>query len=356
MGCGASSPELQAQSQASKDIDKALKRDAKVDKTRTKLLLLGSGSSGKSTFAKQMRLLYMDGFSEKEAAVFADVICLNILKNMKALVLGADRFNYEIADGNKSAADDLRNTTIQLSDVELTVDRSQGISKLWQDEAIKKTLARASEIQFDDSAVYFFNNIERISAAGFVPNNTDILNLRARTIGIVETEFVYNKLPIMMVDVGGQKNERKKWIHCFQDVTAILFVVGTSDYDLKLEEDMVTNRMEDALKLFNDVVNNKWFARTNVVVFLNKKDLFADKIRRVPLTVCFPEYGGPAGEYDAAMNYIQQRIQEINRSPTDSRDLFFHQTCATDTGAVKIVFDAVTVTLLTDALQMGGFE
>jgi hypothetical protein len=172
----------------------------------------------------------------------------------------------------------------------------------------------------------------------------------------VETEFVYNKLPIMMVDVGGQKNERKKWIHCFQDVTAILFVVGTSDYDLKLEEDMVTNRMEDALKLFNDVVNNKWFARTNVVVFLNKKDLFADKIRRVPLTVCFPEYGGPAGEYDAAMNYIQQRIQEINRSPTDSRDLFFHQTCATDTGAVKIVFDAVTVTLLTDALQMGGFE
>lgn len=38
--------------------------------------------------------------------------------------------------------------------------------------------------------------------------------------------------------------------------------------------------MADSIKLFNDVVNNKWFARTNVVLFLNKKDLFAEKINK----------------------------------------------------------------------------
>lgn len=40
-----------------------------------------------------------------------------------------------------------------------------------------------------------------------------------------------------MVDVGGQKSERRKWIHCFQDVTSILFLVSLSGYDQCLIED-----------------------------------------------------------------------------------------------------------------------
>ena len=46
-----------------------------------------------------------------------------------------------------------------------------------------------------------------------------------------------------MYDVGGQRNERKKWIHCFDGVTAVIFVVGLSEYDQCLVEDGVTNRM-----------------------------------------------------------------------------------------------------------------
>jgi guanine nucleotide-binding protein G(i) subunit alpha len=133
---------------------------------------------------------------------------------------------------------------------------------------------------------------------------------------LLQTKFMYKNRRFLMVDVGGQRNERKKWIHSFQEVTAILFVLGTSDYDLLLEvrkkkkkkkkkrkerkkekvsffliccfvlqEDMLTNRMHDALKLFGDVVNNKWFDSVNVVVFLNKKDLFAAKIAKTSLKV-----------------------------------------------------------------------
>jgi len=354
MGCGASSPEMAAQAAVSKDIDKTLKEEQK-EATRVKLLLLGSGSSGKSTFAKQMKLLFMEGFSDKEAAVFADVICLNILKNMKALVLGADRMGYVLSAENMPAADDLRNSTIQLSDVELTKDRSNAIQGLWKDEAIRKTLERVSEIQFDDSAVYFFNNLERIASDKYRPTNEDILNLRARTIGIVETNFVFKKMNFLLVDVGGQKNERKKWIHSFQDVTAILFVLGTSDYDLLLEEDMTTNRMTDALKLFNDVVNNKWFARTNIVLFLNKKDLFAKKIEKVPLTVAFPDYKGKQ-DYADGMAFLLKEIKAIDKSPPNAREIYAHETCATDTLAVKVVFEAVTATLLSQALEIGGFD
>ena len=66
-----------------------------------------------------------------------------------------------------------------------------------------------------------------------------------------------------MVDVGGQRSERRKWMHCFQDVTAVIFCVALSEYDLKLYEDDSTMRMDDSVKLFKEVCNNKWFKGTH---------------------------------------------------------------------------------------------
>jgi guanine nucleotide-binding protein G(i) subunit alpha len=113
-----------------------------------------------------------------------------------------------------------------------------------------------------------------------------------------------------LVDVGGQRNERKKWIHCFEAVTAIVFVVSLNEFDQKvcpgvclwcagtnhsanrdqLEDDESVNRMEESLTLFGEIINNRWFQNTSIILFLNKKDLFENKIKKVDLRVCFPEY------------------------------------------------------------------
>lgn len=45
-----------------------------------------------------------------------------------------------------------------------------------------------------------------------------------------------------VVDVGGQRSERRKWIHCFDDVKAIIFVVALSGYNQVLFEDTRVNR------------------------------------------------------------------------------------------------------------------
>ena len=90
----------------------------------------------------------------------------------------------------------------------------------------------------------------------------------------------------------GQRSERRKWMHCFQEVTAVIFCVAMSEYDQKLYEDETTNRMHEALKLFKDICNTKWFAETAIILFLNKKDLFEKKIKKVPLKTCFPDYSG----------------------------------------------------------------
>ena len=48
----------------------------------------------------------------------------------------------------------------------------------------------------------------------------------------------------------------------------------------------------ESMKLFDSICNNKWFVDTSIILFLNKKDLFEEKIRKSPLTICFPEYSG----------------------------------------------------------------
>lgn len=50
--------------------------------------------------------------------------------------------------------------------------------------------------------------------------------------------------------------------------------------------------MQESLKLFDSICNNKWFTDTSIILFLNKKDLFEEKIKKSPLTICFLEYTG----------------------------------------------------------------
>lgn len=79
--------------------------------------------------------------------------------------------------------------------------------------------------------------MERVWDPNYMPTDQDIIRCRAKTTGIVETTFIIGSATYKMFDVGGQRSERKKWIHCFENVTAVLFVVAISGYDQCLVED-----------------------------------------------------------------------------------------------------------------------
>ena len=95
-----------------------------------------------------------------------------------------------------------------------------------------------------------------------------------------------------MFDVGGQRSERKKWIHCFENVTTILFLVAISEYDQLLFEDETVNRMQEALTLFDSICNSRWFIKTSIILFLNKIDRFKEKLPVSPMNNYFPDYEG----------------------------------------------------------------
>ena len=83
----------------------------------------------------------------------------------------------------------------------------------------------------------FFSDVERLFAKDYLPTDQDILRTRLRTTGITETIFELGNLTYRMFDVGGQRSERKKWIHVFDNVQVVLFLVAISGYDHVLVED-----------------------------------------------------------------------------------------------------------------------
>ena len=110
---------------------------------------------------------------------------------------------------------------------------------------------RKSEYQINDSADYFFNGVERISAAGYEPTEQDVLRSRVCTRGIAQSDFTIRGTKFSMFDVGGQRSARRKWIHLFDNVHAVVFVAALPEYDQVLFEDETMNRMDEALQLFD---------------------------------------------------------------------------------------------------------
>lgn len=138
----------------------------------------------------------------------------------------------------------------------------------------------------------YFDNIARIAQPDYLPNDQDVLRSRVKTTGITETTFIIGELTYRMFDVGGQRSERKKWIHCFENVTTILFLVAISEYDQLLFEDETVNRMQEALTLFDSICNSRWFVKTSIILFLNKIDRFKEKLPVSPMKNYFPDYDG----------------------------------------------------------------
>jgi hypothetical protein len=154
-----------------------------------------------------------------------------------------------------------------------------------------------------------------------------------------------------LIDVGGVGCDRRKWIRYFEDVHAVIFCVALSDYDLKSSEDG-GNLMHEALQLFNVICNLEWFRFIPKILLLNKKDIFQQKITKVPLTVCFPHYEGGKGtgqEFTEGIAFIQQQFMEQNH--TFGNLVHPLVTCAIDARDLEFAFAYVRIFVLQNVLD-----
>lgn len=160
------SPEEIEQRNRSQEIDKMLDKDRQFLRKQFKLLLLGAGESGKSTFLKQMKIIHGIKFDSDQIGEYRTTIYQNIIRGMKVLVDARNKLNIPWQDisNNEYGSFILKfdhNTTVL--DPRTFPTYRPTIEKLWKDSSIRRAYERRREFQLSDSVYYFLENLDRIS-------------------------------------------------------------------------------------------------------------------------------------------------------------------------------------------------
>jgi len=331
-------------------IDRRLKAEKRELKRMVKVLLLGAGESGKSTFLKQMRIIHGAGYKEADQMEYKGIIYQNIVKGMKVLIDAKSKLDipWEKPE-NAGHANLVFHGEIPL-DNHVYLKYLPSIKELWRDKGIRDAFDRRREYQLGDSIKYFLDNLEKTNQVDYLPDQSDILHARKATKGIVESKIEIEDIPFLFVDVGGQRSQREKWFQCFEGVTSILFLASSSEFDQVLLEDRRTNRLAESLNIFEVIVNNKAFTSVSIILFLNKSDLLEEKIKRSNIKHWFPSFEGDPENLVDVQNFLVKEFHKRKRD--DNRLLFHHFTTAIDTNNIKRVFADVKDTILHKNIQI----
>uniref|UniRef100_A0A096M983 G protein subunit alpha 12 n=1 Tax=Poecilia formosa TaxID=48698 RepID=A0A096M983_POEFO len=340
----------------SREIDAMLARERRAVRRLVKILLLGAGESGKSTFLKQMRIINGQEFDKKALLDFRDTIYENILKGMRVLVDARDKLGitWQSCENEKqgmlvmSWEGRVGTTRLEPSEFQLYV---MALSALWMDAGIQEAYTRRSEFQLLKSTIkYFLNPLHEKGELIYILFAQLVLFSRRS----IDSEFLQKEIPGKPVYLNGKLSGRKGWFQRFNKVTNVLRVRSTRPYPecvcvQVLMEDRRTNRLVESMNIFETIVNNKLFLNVSIILFLNKTDLLVEKIRTVDIRKNFPEFRGDPRLLDNVQEFLVQSFSRKRRNR--GKPLFHHFTTAVDTENIRFVFHAVKDTILQENLK-----
>ncbi|KAI8615279.1 G protein alpha subunit [Chytriomyces sp. MP71] len=338
------SPEERDAVSNSKNIEKQLRLESVAVRQIVKILLLGTGETGKSTILKQMKLIHGVGFTDDERTTFRGVLILNIITSAKTLVKAMT--SLQIPYGFDPSTVQIQTAVAGEGDkriASMPIEVQDAIKVIWKDTGVRYCYSRNNEYQLLDSCSYFLDNIDRMLSPEYTPTDQDILASRVMTTRVAEIHFTVQEVPFKVFDLGGQRSERKKWVPYFDDVKAIMFLVAISAYDQLCFEDNSTNRMIESMTLFSSICNHQVFRKTSMMVFMNKIDIFKTKLNSSPIANYFPTFTGP-NTYENASDFFSRQFVALNKSP--EKKIYVHYTWATDTNQMTKVLSTVNHIIL----------
>ncbi|KAL5032165.1 hypothetical protein BDEG_20315 [Batrachochytrium dendrobatidis JEL423] len=351
------------QARVSREIDAMLAREKESILKRTnkepKILLLGSGDSGKTTFMKQLKIIHGGGYSNSERASFRPILHSNLCDSIHALILASEQLRISPKDTVIEEVMIKLLDFCQTKDQLVTLEIAELMSQFFHDENIASILPLPafSNIMIQDTAAYFLSNVKEFSKEEYLPTDQDILNLRLPTSQITATIFHINSFDFHIYDIGGQIKHRKQWTPYFDKVNQIIFFISLASYDQVLAEDPTINRMHDALDLFEKICNNPLLKHIPITLFLNKKDLFEKKLLKSKVKQQFPDYAKENTLKYASRYFEKKFLAQYNTkglSEDDIKPIFTHITCCTDTQAMAFIISNVIQAMLVKDLKSGG--
>ena len=280
-----------------------------------------------------MRIVYGKGFDEGERIKFLPKIGFNMMEGLKVLCQAVTDLELEgkLAEATKPLWEQLLSEPVVFASPDK--EMADFVKALWSDPAIMEAWEQRSTLQVNESFSIFVQRVDQVTTRGvqgspacavvpsltppppaaqlaapdYVPTVEEVLLCRIRTTGITSQEYLVDGATFCMYDVGGQQNERKKWIHCFDNVNAVMFVAALSEYDQAMFEDETENRMADALQLFKWVCSQSCFEATSIL-------LFETKVAKVNIASqpTFSDYAGKPNDLDDGIKYFTDRFLKEN--------------------------------------------
>jgi len=227
----------------------------------------------------------------------------------------------------------------------LTPDVGKAIGLLWDLPKMKDL-----QILHKMHCAYFFDDIDRVSAEDYVPTRDDIIRVRIKTTGVQFYEVTDKERLWMFIDVSGQRSERRKWIHAFDGVRAVLYISALNGYDMMLDENDKINRMVDDLQLFEIVAAIQYLPST-WIFFQNKTDLFREKIKRVPISNYFPDIDkSKEQDFDYAVDFFRKKFQDVFKRG----EITFHTTCAIDSKNLEKIYSSIIAHIIRQVVSGTG--
>lgn len=358
-------------------IDAQIEKEKRVYRITHRLLLLGAAESGKSTIVKQMQIINLKGFNLGERKKYSQCIYNNVreaiismLQAMKSLDITFD------AEVLVETATRMLDNYDHKSEYDYNEKFFDDCQELWKSVALQECYERSNEYHLFDNTGYFLDKLTVLRHPDYLPDDQDILRCRVMTEQILEIKFKVKDAVFHMFDVGGQRDQRRKWIQCFNDATAVVFVTSLSGYNLFLKEDPSKNRLRESLELFEQIWKNRFLKEVSVILFLNKQDLLEEKIKanKFKLETYFPNYtnykpnisGGTkkdmsleSQEYLRALFFLRDMFMSVTQTnyvePSRGTRLCFpHFTCAVDTNHMRRIFDDCRTVIQRIHLQRFG--
>ncbi|KAI8923121.1 guanine nucleotide binding protein, alpha subunit [Entophlyctis helioformis] len=303
-----------------------------------KLLILGSGDSGKTTFLKNIQLALGGGFSAPQREVYRQQMLSNIVESAKGLVAACDALGLDLVSGHAAERDTvlsyLHDGTSRLPD-----GFTHAVSVLWATHAMQAAWCNAHKFKIQDTADYFLSAAVAMGKETYTPTDIDILHIRHATTAISEYQFMVEGRRFRFFDVAGQRGFRKQWASHFDGVHAMLFITSLAGFDQMLDENPAVNRMMDALQLFEEICNNALLCKASMILFLNKKDLFERKLKHSNMSDHFPDYQG-RNEYTPVLSFVQRKFMGKKLNPEKS--LYVHTTCCTNQRSTAFLVASIT--------------
>ena len=318
-----------------------------------RLLLLGLPEAGKSTFIRQIMDIYKLTADEDTRRPYATMITRFCINSLQMLVQQSETLATEQpALGTLTSAVSVVSVAyikaLAKDTSEITTETAYHMKLLWADQGIQNTFSHRHQFQLSDSTRYFLDRIDDIRRPGYIPSEMD---LQQRRIGMGSIDEVHFQLKGNSAVLVNTTELPRKQVSFFQNnFVAAIFVVAVNEYDQVQDVDGESvNSLAASMNLFKAYCESPLMKDVAVLVFLNKGDLFKEKIGRVPLRDHFPEYGGDNTD-EAATAWIAAQFEKLATAQT----FYVTQTCATSANNVEFTFSAVKDVVVRQSMDQAG--